>query len=214
MNTRCIVQGVYVTLVDAEHCPGAAIILFEIPVDGDTEELLRIVHTGDFRASRRHVDQIACVFTTPVTFPVMPLMLCDTARCREAADSGSVPPIDYIYLDTTYLEPTYSFPCQRQVIATVGEVCYKLHTCPDYLPSLLSQASDSRLKSKQLSKATAQPIKKSVQITQWFKPLQKLFTVSPSASLPMANDRRRRVLFVVGTYTIGKEKLFVEIARR
>ncbi|KAJ2106432.1 repair protein PSO2 SNM1 [Coemansia sp. S142-1] len=209
MNTRCIVQDVYVTLLDAEHCPGAAIILFEVPIDGG--KVVRIVHTGDFRASRRHIDQIACVFTTPLVSPVLPEMLSDKARCRDAADNGK-PQIDYVYLDTTYLDPTYSFPCQRQVIAAVGEACHKIQSCPEFLPSLITQARDSQRRHSQkhsvVDTPTPQPARKSVQITQWFKPLQQLF------SAPPASKNKRRTLFVVGTYTIGKEKLFVEIARR
>ncbi|XP_070608778.1 DNA cross-link repair 1A protein isoform X2 [Erythrolamprus reginae] len=44
MDKECIINGIKVVLVDANHCPGAAMILFCLP-NGTV-----ILHTGDFRA--------------------------------------------------------------------------------------------------------------------------------------------------------------------
>jgi Cft2 family RNA processing exonuclease len=51
LNTRFKVEGVSVVAVDANHCPGACMFLFEVP-GKDGGKAARILHVGDFRYSR------------------------------------------------------------------------------------------------------------------------------------------------------------------
>lgn len=52
LNTPRLVDGVRVTALDANHCPGAVMLLFEAPRQGGGET--RVLHTGDCRSARRH----------------------------------------------------------------------------------------------------------------------------------------------------------------
>ncbi|XP_063833046.1 DNA cross-link repair 1A protein [Ostrinia nubilalis] len=121
------VEGVEVTAVDANHCPGALMLVFTLP-NGKT-----LLHTGDFRAS-----------------PVM-----------ESYPIFWNKDVHTVYLDTTYCNPRYDFPTQDQSL--------------EMALYLLRQ-------------------KKAV--------------------LEKAGKKFSSVLIVCGTYTIGKEKFFLGMARR
>ncbi|KAK4435776.1 DNA cross-link repair 1A protein [Sesamum alatum] len=118
LNQKINIAGIDVTCFDANHCPGAIIILFE-PPNGKP-----VLHTGDFRF------------------------------CEEMKDLSILQacPIHTLVLDTTYCNPQYDFPKQDAIIQFV-------------IDAIQAEA---------------------------FNP---------------------KTLFLIGSYTIGKEKLFIEVAR-
>ncbi|KAG1679991.1 hypothetical protein FOA52_007055 [Chlamydomonas sp. UWO 241] len=119
MDTPTEIQGTIITLVDANHCPGACMIVAEPPCG------VPVLHTGDCR--------------------LVPEMQAHPALQKLVGRAVLV-------LDTTYCDPQYTFPTQKEVL-----------------------------------KFTMDAVN-----TEKFNP---------------------RTLFVFGTYTIGKERLFLEVAR-
>ncbi|RLN96087.1 hypothetical protein BBJ28_00005060 [Nothophytophthora sp. Chile5] len=95
MNTPVLVGDVQVTFMDANHCPGAAIILFRLK-NGKT-----YLHTGDFRFHKRMLSYA----------PLQSYVSKDTV-----AASSSPQRLDGVYLDTTYCDPKYTFPTQQTAI--------------------------------------------------------------------------------------------------
>ncbi|KAH9951149.1 DNA repair metallo-beta-lactamase-domain-containing protein [Amylocystis lapponica] len=161
--------GVRVTLIEANHCPGSCLFLFEGPqtVDaGDSafkspfvgsSKIFRYLHCGDFRASPQHV--------------------------LHPAVKGKL--LDHVYLDTTYLDPKYCFPPQPQVITACAELARRIVTGQP-----LQDAG--RPKTKQTMDAY---------ITVQDKPNVK------------QHREPGKVLVVVGTYSIGKERIVKAIAK-
>ncbi|CCF53304.1 hypothetical protein NDA11_005658 [Ustilago hordei] len=98
--------GVMVTCIEANHCPGSCLFLFEGPQTCQllsrnhatpyigTGKIFRYLHCGDFRASPVHTNHPSIVGKK----------------------------LDIIYLDTTYCNPRYCFPAQDQVIEACAEL--------------------------------------------------------------------------------------------
>ncbi|KAK7295752.1 hypothetical protein RJT34_18664 [Clitoria ternatea] len=87
------IDGSVVTLLDANHCPGAVQFLFTVPRANATS--LRYVHTGDFRFSNSMISE-------PCLAPVI----------------GA----DAVFLDTTYCHPKFLFPSQYESVNYVARV--------------------------------------------------------------------------------------------
>lgn len=93
--------GLYVTSIDANHCPGAAIFLFEsVRLHGSIEFFL---HCGDFRVISKLINH--------------PSLASFNIEC-----SPNPSTFDKIYLDTTYLSPLYNFPPQKDVLKNISEM--------------------------------------------------------------------------------------------
>jgi DNA cross-link repair 1A protein len=142
MNKRIEVENGFVTLLDANHCPGAVIFLFELYFSGD---ILRILHTGDFRASEQHWNN--------------PLL-----KCR----------IDYCFLDTTYCNPSHVFPHQSVILNIVEEIVKRI---------------------------------------EHGESLRSLFRDYTTKNVFPRNFQTKKTLYLVGSYKIGKEKVFMTISK-
>ena len=84
---------VEVTLLEANHCPGAVCILFAF-ANGKL-----VLHTGDFRWNGGRL-----------------LSLSPTYRALAATAATSNPRNLVVYLDTTYCEAEHNFPPQSSVV--------------------------------------------------------------------------------------------------
>ncbi|KDR80637.1 hypothetical protein GALMADRAFT_240985 [Galerina marginata CBS 339.88] len=155
-------DGVTVTLIEANHCPGSCLFFFEgrqtINAGDSTfkssfigsSKTFRYLHCGDFRASPKHI--------------------------LHPAVKGKA--IDHVYLDTTYLDPKYTFPPQPMVISACAELT-------------------RRIVHGQLTKD-----KKST-VLAW------MTTVDPKGKA----KEQSKILIVIGTYSIGKERIAKAIAQ-
>ena len=100
MDTPTVIASkgkpVTVTLLPANHCPGAIMFLFEV---GNK----RILHVGDFRWNRE--------------------IMMGIPQLR--AFNNLSPRLDEIFLDTTYCNKKYTLPTQDEAISAAIEVATK-----------------------------------------------------------------------------------------
>lgn len=172
-------EGVHVTMIPANHCPGSSLFLFEKEVGkGSGSRMHRILHCGDFRACPSHVQH-----------PLLRPDVLDIATGKKRQQK-----IDVCYLDTTYLNPKFAFPSQEDVIAACAEMCVSLNKDrPDHL-DVWEKAKRDRAGSTMSNFVS------------------KTETASHEESSGQSSSRGR-LLVVLGTYSIGKERICVGIAK-
>lgn len=159
--------GLFVTPITANHCPGSVIFLFESL--SNNGQRLRVLHCGDFRVNREILDH--------------PKLMA-----FHITNQGDLC-LDKVYLDTTYMSPSYNFPKQELVCNTVSDMFYDL---------IYSQGETETTDSL---------------FTAWFGVL-KQSRITDFITKRDNQYKKKKFLVLIGTYVIGKERLAISILQR
>ncbi|KAK8114728.1 hypothetical protein PG999_006797 [Apiospora kogelbergensis] len=177
-------KGVFVTMIPANHCPGSSLFLFEKALGtGPTPRTQRILHCGDFRACQAHI-----------AHPLLKPDVVDSISGKTRQQK-----IDICYLDTTYLNPRYSFPPQEDVISACAAFCKTISGDPN--------ATDDAFEALKGPKGSTS--------------VSNFFTKDSASSEGSGSKNKdgtkfspkHRLLVICGTYSIGKERICVAIAQ-
>ena len=183
-------QGVNVTMIPANHCPGSSLYLFEKTIGkGKTPKVQRILHCGDFRACPAHVQH-----------PLLRPTIVDAVSKRNIGQQK----LDVCYLDTTYLTPKYAFPSQEDVIRACADMCVSLSKDfidenDDWEQSVKERAGSGMVK---FVRQASSNIKQ-----------EPLLNAADDALENIKPQKRGRLLVICGTYSIGKERICLGIAK-
>lgn len=184
-------QGVHVTMIPANHCPGSSLFLFEKEMTkGPNSRLQRVLHCGDFRACQAHIEH-----------PLLRPDVVDSINGKTRHQK-----LDICYLDTTYLNPKYAFPPQQQVIQACADMCVSLN----------KETVDASDGYEQMKKERA-----GVGMAKFIQKASKTDTADGGEGVKRTNEgqeadttkKRGRLLVIVGTYSIGKERICMGIAK-
>lgn len=119
--------------------------------------------------------------------------------------------IDVCYLDTTYLNPKYAFPNQEEVIKACADMCASLNRVTPDDTDGWEQMKRQRAGQGMTNFVQREDSSSNIKIEQDEDDKQAL-KVSGNGRLTSTNARSR-LLVVVGTYSIGKERVCLGIAR-
>lgn len=184
--------GVEVTMIPANHCPGSSLFLYEKVVGkGPNPKIQRVLHCGDFRACTAHVQH-----------PLLRSDVIDAVTGKKSAQQK----LDVCYLDTTYLTPKYAFPSQEDVIKSCADMCVSLSK--DFIDE---NDSWEQTKRERAGSGMVKFVRKESEITQEEEEDQ---SEAKAATAGLPNKKRRgRLLVIVGTYSIGKERICLGVAK-
>ncbi|KAI0192878.1 DNA repair metallo-beta-lactamase [Xylaria flabelliformis] len=180
-------EGVTVTMLPANHCPGSSLFLFEKKMGkGPNPRTQRILHCGDFRAC-----------PAQVAHPLLKPETVDTISGKVKQQK-----IDVCYLDTTYLNPRYSFPPQNDVIRACADFCKSLSGDPS-----TADESFDRLKREKGTTTVSSFFPKEDSDTK------TVAIKRENSDTKVKSNPKNRLLVICGTYSIGKERICKAIAQ-
>ncbi|KAL8827468.1 MAG: hypothetical protein Q9191_003162 [Dirinaria sp. TL-2023a] len=182
--------GVHVTMIPANHCPGSSLFLYEKAMGkGKNPKVHRVLHCGDFRACPAHVQH-------PLLRP--DIMDAVTGKSKHQT-------IDVCYLDTTYLTPKYAFPSQETVIKSCAEMCVSLSK------DFIDEDDDwEQTKRERAGSGMVKFVRKESDVKNEEETEEP--GLASTAETPI-KKKRGRLLVIVGTYSIGKERICLGVAR-
>ena len=185
-------QGVDVTMIPANHCPGSSLYLFEKAIGkGKTPKVQRILHCGDFRACPAHVQH--------------PLLRSEIVDAVSGKCTGQQK-LDVCYLDTTYLTPKYAFPSQEEVIKACADMCVSLSK------EKVDENDDwEQTKKERAGSGMVKFVRKDSTLIKKEEDEDDIDAMKVNTK--SGEKRRGRLLVIVGTYSIGKERICLGVAR-
>ncbi|KAF2799382.1 DNA cross-link repair protein pso2/snm1 [Melanomma pulvis-pyrius CBS 109.77] len=187
-------EGVQVTMIPANHCPGSSLFLFEKTMGkGKNPRLQRVLHCGDFRACQTHIEH-----------PLLRPDILDTVSGKNRQQK-----LDVCYLDTTYLNPKYAFPPQQQVIQACADMCVSLN-------KERADGADAweQVKRDRAGQGMVKFVKRDSDANKQEEEQDDGEDVNAMKIIKSGSTNKRgRLLVVVGTYSIGKERICMGIAK-
>lgn len=215
-DEKDLVNYFTVTLIDANHCPGAVMLLFESCIPPTKGGFGCILHTGDFRyngdayvhprstASKAAMAKKGSPQKRPRAEPRTCLehrvlgsqSMCDSVNLQRVAGK-----VHTLFLDNTFCDPTFKFPPQELVFdAAIRAVRSSLQEQVERVTQqqrVLVMSDEGVQPSVTCQHSCCQPSQES--------------THADSAAGTTRKKSCVHVAVLVGTYTIGKERVAMAI---
>lgn len=190
-----------VTFYDANHCPGAAIVLVQLPGgDKNTDDGGRcVIHTGDMRYHEKMKE-----------YPLI----------RRAVENNK---IDVVYLDTTYGNPKYEFVPQDVAVQSIAQQVEELlgTNTKGFSCSLSSRSSEpsstlcggEQSPTSDMAKSLDSSNNNNARNDNNTFANEEAFGESNS-TLSSSSSSAPSTLVLLSCYSIGKEKVLWETSKR